>query len=141
MQPDGRTKVLYLITKGVWGGAQKYVYNLATSLPKDKYDVTVVCGKGEILKEKLEKEGVKVYEVKSLKRNISVFSEIFSFLKIFWLILKLKPKVLHLNSPKAGGIGSFAGRLLFTHQIIYTAHGFAWNENRSFWQKILITFF
>ena len=28
-------KVLFLITKATWGGAQRYVYDLATHLPQD----------------------------------------------------------------------------------------------------------
>ena len=71
-----KVKVCYIITKGVWGGAQKYVYNLATSLPKDKYDVSVVCGEDGILEEKLKDKNVGFYKIKSLKRDISIFAEI-----------------------------------------------------------------
>jgi glycosyltransferase involved in cell wall biosynthesis len=142
MQPENTKKrVVYVITKGVWGGAQKYVFSLATSLPKDKFDVTVICGEGKILKEKLEEKGVKTIQIKTLGRDISIFKEIISF---FWLlntIRKIKPDVLHLNSPKAGGIGSLIGRILFVPNIIYTSHGFAWNEERKNYHKILITFF
>ena len=42
-------KVMLAITKGFWGGAQEYVFTLATSLPKEKYDVSVVCGAGGTL--------------------------------------------------------------------------------------------
>ena len=35
-------KALVLITKSNWGGAQRYVYDLAVNLPKELYDVEVM---------------------------------------------------------------------------------------------------
>ncbi len=135
------TKVCYVITKGNWGGAQKYVWSLATSLPKDKYDVVVITGEGNILKEKLEKSGIKTYVLQNLKRDISLVAEIKSFWSLFKIIRKEHPKVIHLNSPKASGLGSLAGRILFVPQIIQTVHGFTWNEDRSILSKALVVFF
>ena len=142
MQSDGQiVKVCYIITKGVWGGAGKYVWSLATNLPKEKYEVVVITGEGEALKERLEKSGIKTYTLRNLKRDISIINEIESFFKLLRIIRKERPKILHLNSPKASGLGSVPGRLLFVPQIIQTVHGFSWNEDRPEWQKILITLF
>ena len=49
-----KKKILYAITKSDWGGAQRYVYDLATSLPEDQYDITVVLGNSGTLEEKLK---------------------------------------------------------------------------------------
>lgn len=133
-----KKKICFVITKGAWGGAQKYLYTLATSLPKDKYDVIAVVGNGNVLKEKLEKNGVKTFEIKSLKRDISIFSEIVSFIRLYKIIWKESPDILHLNSPKASGMGALIGRVLLTPQIIQTAHGFSFNEPRNFFSKFLI---
>ena len=135
-----KQKILYIITKGNWGGAQKYVYDLSLSA-KDKYEPIVAFGAGQILKEKLEKAGIKTFEIKSLQRDISIYSEIKSFWQIFKIIKKEKPKTIHLNSPKASGLGSFAGRLLFVPNIIQTIHGLSLNEKRPYYQKIFIYFF
>ena len=43
---ENKQKIIYLITKSEWGGAQKYIFNLATNLDKDKYDVLVLAGEG-----------------------------------------------------------------------------------------------
>ncbi len=141
MQPDTRTKILYVVTKGVWGGAQKYVYSLATNLPKDRFDILVVCGQGGTLKQKLESEGIRVIEIGSLKRDISLFSEIKSFLQLFNIINRENPDVLHLNSPKASGLGGLAGRLIGIRKIIQTVHGFSFNEDRGTLSKGFIAFF
>ena len=133
-----KIKICLVVTKGVWGGAQKYVYNLATELPREKYDVLVVTGKGEVLKQKLQEKNVRVISIESLKRNISVISEIISFFKLFSIIWREKPDILHLNSPKAGGLGSLIGRILRVKKIIFTAHGWTFNEDRPLLQNALI---
>ena len=38
-----KKKLLYIITQGHWGGAQKYIYDLADAL-KDKFVITVAVG-------------------------------------------------------------------------------------------------
>lgn len=139
--PKQKIKIGYIITKGVWGGAGKYVYSLATSLPKDKYDVFVITGEGEILKRRLTEAGIRTYEIKNLKRDVSFLSEIASFAEIFQIIFKENPKILHLNSPKASGLGAVIGRMLLTPKIIQTIHGWSFNEERNFFSKILIYLF
>jgi hypothetical protein len=138
MQTDKKTKVLYVITKGVWGGAQKYVYSLATNLPKDRFEPIVVCGEGGVLKEKLEQKNIRVIEINNLKRDISFLSEIKSFIKLFGIIKKEKPDVIHLNSPKASGLGAMAGRFLGIKVIVFTAHGWTFNEDRNVYSKFII---
>jgi glycosyltransferase involved in cell wall biosynthesis len=141
MTDSKKIKIGFLITKGVWGGAQKYVYTIATSLSKEKYDVFVITGNGDRLKEKLEEKGVRIHIIENLRRDISMIAEIKSFFSILSIIWKERPDVLHLNSPKASGLGSFAGRILFVPKIIQTIHGFTWNEDRGVTSKMLITFF
>jgi glycosyltransferase involved in cell wall biosynthesis len=136
-----RKKIGFFVTKGVWGGAQKYVYNLATALPKDEYDVFVVTGAGDLLPQKLEEAGIRKYVIRSLRRDISVIGEIRSLISLFRIVWKEKPDTLHLNSPKAAGLGSLAGRILFVRNIVQTAHGFSWNEDRKPVSTTLIVFF
>ncbi len=142
------TKILYVITKSNWGGAQKYLFELATSLPKEKFEVAVLLGGSGVLTDKLKKAGIKTIYVKNLDRDINVFKE---FLVLFDLIKVLKaekPNVVHLNSSKIGGLGALAGRIYnflkpkrstLNARIIFTAHGFYFNEDR-LWVIKTITF-
>ncbi|KND50257.1 MAG: glycogen(starch) synthase [Parcubacteria bacterium C7867-003] len=136
-----KTKIGFLITKGVWGGAQKYLYALATNLPQEKYDVFVILGTGNILKNRLEEKGVKVYELNSLERDISILKELKNFLQIFNIIQRESPTIMHLNSPKASGLGAVVSRILLVPKTIQTVHGWSFNENRNIFSKILIYFF
>ena len=134
-------KILYCVTKGNWGGAQRYVYDLATNMDKNIYEINVLCGEGDELPDRLFEKGIKVIKLSSLKRDISIKNEFKSFIEIYKIFKKEKPDIIHLNSSKMGGIGAFIGRIIGIKNIIFTAHGFAFNEKRSLWQKWLLVFF
>ncbi len=134
-------KVLYLITKSNWGGAQRYVYDLATHLNRDQFEPVVALGGDGTLKELLIHAGIRVITIDSLERDISIKKEL-DFAKELWTILKTeKPDILHVNSSKAGGVGTLLGRLARVPKVLFTAHGWAFNEDRPYWQKVLIKFF
>ena len=134
-------KVLFVITKSVWGGAQRYVYDLATSLPKDQFSVTVALGGNGPLKEKLKTAGVPVIGIPSLERDINIFKELRSLFSLWHIINREKPTIVHLNSSKVGGLGALAAvaSKLWTKnyklRTVFTVHGWAFNESREFFQK------
>jgi len=142
---DKKKKILFVITKSNWGGAQRYLYDLATHLAAEGNDVSVafgppVGGDGELAK-RLNIAGIKkIYELSS-GRDIKIFEEIKTFFSILWIIWNERPDVIHLNSSKIGGLGGFAAWLTRVPKIIFTAHGWAYDEDRSWWQKKLIIFF
>ena len=94
-----------------------------------------------LLKEKLEKAGIYTYSIGALGRDISVGKDAGSFKELYSVIREKQPDILHLHSPKAAGLGALAGRLLGIKKIIYTVHGWTFNESRPFWQRAGIIFF
>ncbi|MEK7568601.1 MAG: glycosyltransferase family 4 protein [Patescibacteria group bacterium] len=136
-----KIKVLFVITKSNFGGAQKYVYDLATGLQKDRFETAVALGGSGQLIQKLHEQRVRVIPIFSLTRDINALSDLFAFFEL-WSIIRLeKPVVVHLNSAKASGLGALAARLAGVPKIIFTAHGWAFNEDRPFLQRIVIKFF
>lgn len=134
-------KIFYLITKSNWGGAQRYVFDLALHINKtENFDVTVYSGEGKLLKDKLTKAGIKNYTISNLKRDVNLFSDIRVFLNLISLFRREKPEIIHLNSSKIGIMGGLAGRLAGVPKIIFTGHGWAFNEKRSFLTKPIIFF-
>jgi len=114
-------KILFLVTQSTWGGAQRYIYDLATNL-NSKYEIKVAAGGyGELLKQ-LEKEKIKTCSLKYLKRSINPYNEIRAFFEILSLLKKERPDIIHINSSKGTVLASLAGRLTKT-KIIYTVHG------------------
>lgn len=136
--PLTRKKVLFLITKSNWGGAQRYVYDLATGIDQTRFESVVALGGQGELKDRLEQAGIRVISIASLDRDISLRKELDFAKELFTIVRQEKPYVLHVNSSKAGGVGTLIGRLGRVPKIIFTAHGWAFNEDRPEWQKLVI---
>jgi len=134
-----KLKVLFTITQAEWGGAQKYVFDLAANLNKDRYEVVVAAGSNETyqfcpLLEKLKNNDIRCRYLKYLVRNINPIKDFLAFWELWRLIRKEKPDFVLLNSTKAGILGAPAGFFAGCKNIIFTAHGFVFNEPSS-WLK------
>ena len=137
MRNQTSKKILYVITKSTWGGAGRYVYDLATHLPADHYEVSVALGGDGPLKQRLHAQGIRVLELHSLTRDVGMV-DISAFLELYRLIKAERPDIIHLNSSKAGILGSLASSLLRIPTIIFTAHGWAHTEERPLISRIAI---
>ncbi|HWB34058.1 MAG TPA: glycosyltransferase [Candidatus Paceibacterota bacterium] len=125
------TKILFVITKANWGGAQRYVYDLATNLPHDRFDIAVAFGQPGRLAQELAQASIRALPIGSLQRDISAGSDTKSFFELYRLFKKERPDVVHLNSSKAGGVGALAARLAGIRKIVFTAHGWPFREQRT----------
>ena len=109
MEQNPKKKILYVITKSNWGGAQRYVYDLATEVSKNnRYDVSVAVGGSGTLKSRLEESSIVVMPIRSLQRDVRLLSDIKVFFELLTFFQKEKPDVIHLNSSKVGVIGGLA---------------------------------
>lgn len=130
-------KIIFVITKSNWGGAQRYVFELINAL-KENYEVALACGgKGPLLT-KVSELGVRTIPLLNLKRDIEVSADFKSFFMLLKILRDEKPDVVHLNSSKIGALGALAARIHGTRHIIFTAHGWAYNEDRFFISKWII---
>lgn len=136
MNPN-KIKVYLCITKSApWGGAQKYVYDIATNVPKDAIDMTVLLGGDGELKNKLIEAGVHTLMLPNSQRDAHIKKDLNLLHDLIKLFRKDRPDVLHLNSSKIGFIGALAGRLAGIKKIIFIAHGWSFNEERPWYQKV-----
>jgi len=139
-------KIIYAITKSNWGGAQRYLYDLASNLPPASgWEVKVVAGGRGILTEKLQAAGIKTRTLPILQETSSLFRSLFSFVnfKAAWDLRKIikeeRPDILHLNSSKIMGLGALAA-LGLKIRVVSTIHGWPFLESRFFPAKALIFF-
>lgn len=129
MPEINKKKILYVITKSNWGGAQKYVYDLATSEIGEKYDINVfVGGDGELIS-RLEDKGIKVIRSSRLKNTMNPIKGLYMFLEMYKVLKGNNFDIVHINSSIAGVIGSLVCKLTGTKSI-FTAHAWPQNENR-----------
>ena len=132
-----KRKVLYVITKSNWGGAQRYVYNLAAAMPRDEFEVAVALGGtgrsgsgvGE-LATRLMAASIPTLYISSFARDVSLLSDIRATRELYRLFKQEKPDIVHLNSSKAGGVGALAARMAGITKIVFTSHGLVWDEDR-----------
>lgn len=137
-------KILYVITKGSWGGAGKYVETLAKHAScEHDFEVCVLTGsKGELTR-RLEEAHVKTYtcSIENSLHPMRLYTEVshlLSFLK------EHSPHIVHSNSNKAGIVAAIAVTI---HNVVtrtrihslFTIHGHAFNEARGFFSKCYIT--
>ncbi|MDD4994903.1 MAG: glycosyltransferase family 4 protein [Patescibacteria group bacterium] len=148
MPPNSpKKKLLHLITQPTWGGAQRYIFDLASSL-KDEFDITVASGPlrqseseaseikdGRELLDRLEAQGIKTRVFPHLIRAINPIRDLQAFIQIFVYLYANKFDTIHLNSSKAGVLGSIAANIQSVPKIIYTAHGWVFNEPMPTWKK------
>lgn len=134
-------KIVYLITKSNWGGAQRYVYDLATSFASKGHEVVGVFGGEGELSKRLSSVSIKTRSIQSLTRDIRYVKEWQMIQQLYRVLKEEKPDILHLNSSKAAGIGGLLGRLLGVPCIVFTVHGAPFREDRKFFSKVVIYFF
>lgn len=145
-----KKKILYVITKGNFGGAQRYVFDLVTNLPNDKFEAVVACGikDGNTLSQKLSGKNIKTVALENSEREINIKKDFKTFRDLIKIIKEEKPNIIHFNSSKVGLLGSLVVlyfKILnlfrtsnFEFRALFTSHGWAFNEQgRSVFSKIV----
>jgi len=115
--------ILYIITQADGGGAQNYTLTLAKT-----FGGKLAAGSEDSkLFDAAGKAGIETFPLRHLKRAINPFHDFLAVWEIRELIKTLDPDIVHLNSSKAGVLGSFAAMGL-KKKVVFTAHGFVFNE-------------
>lgn len=86
------------------------------------FEVVVISSPGNDFTDVQSREGVKGIAIK-MEREINLFSDILSFLKLIFHFLIEKPKIIHSNTPKSSLLSMVAGWLLRVDVRIYTIGG------------------
>lgn len=129
------TTVLRIFTSSVSfyliPGQMKYV-------SKNGFDIHAVSGEPIDRLEKVGKEqGVPVHEIPHMVRPISILSDFKAIIETMRLIRKLKPEIVHTQTPKAGMVGMIASWLCRVPVRIHTVGGLRLIEEKGLFRKIL----
>ncbi|MFH0948027.1 MAG: glycosyltransferase family 4 protein [Elusimicrobiota bacterium] len=104
-----KIKVAHIITLLELGGAQKNTLYTCEHLDKNRFDVILICGKGGSLDYKTK--NIKTFFVKELLRQICPICDLIALLKIYKILKKERPDIVHTHSSKAGILGRWAAYL------------------------------
>ncbi|MDD5547583.1 MAG: glycosyltransferase family 4 protein [Candidatus Pacebacteria bacterium] len=118
-----KLKVLFIITKSGWGGAQKNVTDLANNLDKSLFETKVSFGG----------IGAENDKIKHLSNNSGfLFSnDILAIFELIKIYKKERPNIVHLNSSKAGVLGAIAAKIYGKTKVVFTAHGWVFNPDNA----------
>ncbi|MEK7659544.1 MAG: glycosyltransferase family 4 protein [Patescibacteria group bacterium] len=140
-----KKRILFVITQSEFGGAQRFLYELTIRLDKEKYEILVAAGEEEkgIFFKSLKEKKINTRILKFLRRKINPFFDVLGIIELMNLINKFRPDYLHLNSSKAGFLGSIAGfkikllrpRRFKNLKIIYRIGGWSFNDPGLWWKK------
>lgn len=99
--------------------------NLLKGQPKfmsQYYEVVGVTSPGEEIKDVVNDEGIRVIEVE-MTRTISPIKDLASLWKLYKVIKKEKPFIVHSHTPKAGTLGMMAAKLAGVPNRLHTIAG------------------
>ena len=136
-------KILMVITEGDMGGAQRHVLDLSRELQSHGNTVTIAVG-GVFTDLSVAAEQITpkiiVHRLRFLVRNLRLFQDVRAFFELVAYIRIEKPDIIHCHSSKAGGLASVAGWVCNV-PTVYTAHGFVFREDISFFRRQLFIWF
>lgn len=120
-------RVVILLNRLIIGGAALDTVQLAAHLSKshavylvvgekmgDEYDAFFLAG---------NLQQVEVIPLHAMKRSINFFKDISAFWKIYRLLKKIRPDIVHTHGAKPGFLGRLAAKLAGVKVVIHTYHG------------------
>lgn len=106
------------------------------SFMSEYFEVVGVTSPGKEIKEVEDNEQIRVIPI-SMSRKITPIQDLKSLWKIYWLLKKEKPDIVHTHTPKAGIIGMMAARLANIPIRLHTVAGLPLMEAMGAKRKIL----
>ncbi|MDA8228850.1 MAG: glycosyltransferase [Desulfitobacterium hafniense] len=124
-------RILHIITRSEWGGAQKVVFQLACWQKNCGHDVTVICGENGRLVTELRDKGIAVQLNPYLKRRVGITD-----LLAFWYLYRqvMDFDLIHAHSSKAGLFARLL-KLVSGIPVCFTVHGFGISPDHPRWQQ------
>lgn len=136
-----RAKVVHIITMLELGGAQQNTLYTVQNLDRARWEPILISGPGGTLDEEAKTEGsAPVYFVPTLVRNIHPILDAAAFFHILYLLIRLRPEIVHTHSSKAGILGRFAAALAGVPVILHTFHGFGFHDFQHPFLKSIFVF-
>ncbi len=112
---------------------KKLLLPIIDRLQTEGYQVHVACSDGQYVPE-LKAQGYNVHII-PIARSISLVSNLRSLWKLYRLIKRERFDVVHVHTVIASVVGRLAAWAAGVPVVIYTAHGFYFHENMSWWAR------
>lgn len=136
-----KIKVFHVVTLLELGGAQQNTLFTVAHLDREKFEVGLICGKGAYLDEEAKKiPQLKLYFINELIRPIHPYYDFIALIKIYKILKKERPEIVHTHSSKAGIVARSAAWIAGVPYIIHSIHGFGFNPYQKFLVRKIFIF-
>lgn len=138
MNSRKQLKLLLGVSSTIKDEPSEIVYQLISSLPMEKYYITLVAAEGSVIVDEVKKfnenssSKVNIMVIPPLKEGVLLLYNLKIFYILYKIILKGKFDIVHFHSFKLGLLGCVAGRLLRVPKIFFTVHRWHINENKTY---------
>ncbi|MFH1201748.1 MAG: glycosyltransferase family 4 protein [Candidatus Omnitrophota bacterium] len=122
-----KINIIQIITRLDKGGSSKIVLELAKFLNRQDYLVKIISGLTKDPQEDLDRfssqTGIQIIFINQLRRNPNPFLDLISFFRLYSVLKKERPQIVHTHTSKAGILGRWAARLAGVHIVVHMPHG------------------
>ena len=127
LPPPPKRRVVRLIARLNVGGPARQAILLSSGLDPRRFETTLVTGRvaegeADMLPAALA-AGLAPIVLSDLGRRVSPLSDLKAFLGVLGVLLRVRPRVLHTHTAKAGTLGRIAGALAGVPVRVHTFHG------------------
>ena len=123
-----KAKILHLITKLPYGGAQDNTLLSIEGMDKAAFAVDLASSPGGDWDQRARQAARRRFEIKHLRRDMAPVSDLLAIRELVHLLRRERYDLLHTHSSKAGLLGRIAGRIARVPIIVHTVHGFPFND-------------
>jgi len=117
--PQRSINVLYIIHSLTWGGAENQVVTLAPALSSDRYTIHVCC----LQREGVQADALRARGIQVVSLNMRLRYWPIAVYRLYRLIERLKPQIVHTHLYDAGILGRLVGKLAGVPVILTTEVG------------------
>jgi len=122
-----KIKIIRIITRLNIGGPAIHTILLNEGLNDGEFDSRLIAGRCDKDEGDMtylaDEQGINLIVIPQLKREIDIRNDLIAFIRIFNLIRKEKPHIVHTHMAKAGVLGRLAATLLRVPVKVHTFHG------------------
>lgn len=128
-------KILHIITRLIYGGAQQNTVMSCQAHAKAGHEVFLAYGpvygpEGSLVEEAKE-AGARSTVINSMERSVAPRKDYATYRALRKLIRRIQPDVVHTHSSKAGIVGRAAAWKQRVPAVIHTIHGLPFHEGQS----------
>jgi glycosyltransferase involved in cell wall biosynthesis len=107
------------------------------SLREAGFRVTLLSSPGEWLEQTAMREGVE-WVALPIRRGIAPAADVLSLVRLWWLLVRLRPDLTEFSTPKAGLLGTLAARLARVRSRVYMLRGLKLETSTGLRRRILL---